>query len=91
MPSLLPGGNVPMAIGSGTEVVKEMSHVILIKRNMRGIVVAVDIAKVTLRRRLFDPFFKQVVSPELAALGLFIALLTVCFGIYTAKVYREGR
>ena len=37
------------------------------------------------------PLFKQVVSLELAAPGLFIGLLAICFGIYTAKVNREGR
>jgi Cu+-exporting ATPase len=42
--------NVGMAIGSGTDVAKETGDVILIKDDIRDVVVALDVAKATMRK-----------------------------------------
>jgi Cu+-exporting ATPase len=42
--------DVGMAIGSGTDVAKETGHVILIKDDLRDVVVALEVAKATMRK-----------------------------------------
>jgi Cu+-exporting ATPase len=89
--------DVGIAIGSGTDVAKETGHVILIKDDVRDVVVALDVARATMRKvkeNLFwafayntlaipagagvlYPFWKLVVSPELAALLMALSSLTV--------------
>jgi len=89
--------DVGIAIGSGTDVAKETGHVILIKEDLRDVVVAMEAAKATMRKvkqnlfwafsynvasipigaGLFYPFFKLVVSPELAALLMAVSSLSV--------------
>jgi Cu+-exporting ATPase len=89
--------DVGMAIGSGTDIAKETGHVILIKEDLRDVVVALEVAKATMRKvkenlfwafsynvasipigaGLFYPFFKLVVSPELAALLMALSSVTV--------------
>ncbi len=89
--------DVGMAIGSGTDIAKETGHVILIKEDLRDVVVALEVAKATMRKvkeNLFwafsynvasipigagvlYPFFKLVVSPELAALLMALSSVTV--------------
>jgi Cu+-exporting ATPase len=89
--------DVGMAIGSGTDVAKETGHVILIKEDLRDVVVALEVAKATMRKvkenlfwafsynvasipigaGLLYPFFKLVVSPELAALLMALSSVTV--------------
>ncbi|MBI3080491.1 MAG: heavy metal translocating P-type ATPase, partial [candidate division NC10 bacterium] len=91
--------DVGVAIGSGTDVAKETGHVILIKDDIRDVVVALETARATMRKvrqnlfwafayntlaipvgaGLFDPFWKLVVSPELAALLMAVSSLTVTF------------
>jgi len=65
--------NVGMAIGSGTDVAKETGHVILIKDDLRDVVVAIEIAKATMRKvkqNLFWAFIYNTLGIPLAA-GLF--------------------
>jgi len=97
--------DVGIAIGSGTDVAKETGHVILIKEDLRDVVVAMEAAKATMRKvkenlfwafgynvasipigaGLFYPFFKLVVSPELAALLMAISSLSVTLNTLLLK------
>ena len=97
--------DVGMAIGSGTDVAKETGHVILIKEDLRDVVVALEVAKATMRKvkqnlfwafayntasiplgaGLFYPFFKLVVSPELAALLMALSSVTVTLNTLLLK------
>ncbi len=108
--------NVGIAIGSGTDVAKETGHVILIKGDLRDVVVAMEAAKATMRKvkenlfwafgynvasipigaGLFYPYFKLVVSPELAALLMALSSLSVTLNIlllkrFTPRIKREAR
>jgi Cu+-exporting ATPase len=65
--------NVGMAIGSGTDVAKETGDVILIKDDIRDVVVALEVAKATMRKvkqNLFWAFIYNTLGIPLAA-GLF--------------------
>lgn len=97
--------NVGIAIGSGTDVAKETGHVILIKEDLRDVVVAMEVAKATMRKvkenlfwafgynvasipigaGLFYPYFKLVVSPELAALLMAVSSLSVTLNTLLLK------
>jgi Cu+-exporting ATPase len=97
--------DVGIAIGSGTDVAKETGHVILIKDDVRDVVVALEVARATMRKvkqnlfwafayntlsipvgaGLFYPFWKLVVSPELAALLMAVSSLTVTLNTLLLK------
>jgi Cu+-exporting ATPase len=97
--------DVGIAIGSGTDVAKETGHVILIKDDPRGVAVALEIARATMRKvkqnlfwafayntlsipvgaGLFYPFWKLVVSPELAALLMAVSSITVTLNTLLLK------
>ena len=65
--------DVGMAIGSGTDIAKETGHVILIKEDLRDVVVAIEVAKRTMRKvreNLFWAFSYNVASIPIGA-GLF--------------------
>src|SRR6266508_2091451 len=71
--------NVGLAIGSGTDVAKETGDVILIKDDIRDVVVALEIAKATMRKvkqNLFWAFFYNTLGIPLGA-GLFYAFASV--------------
>jgi Cu+-exporting ATPase len=98
--------NVGIAIGSGTDVAKETGHVILIKEDLRDVVVAIEVAQGTMRKvkqnlfwafiynllgvpigaGLLYPFWKIVVSPELAA--FFMATSSVSVTLNTLLLKR---
>jgi Cu+-exporting ATPase len=62
--------DVGMAIGSGTDVAKETGDVILIKDDIRDVVVALEVAKATMRKvkqNLFWAFFYNTLSIPLGA------------------------
>ncbi|HWQ83089.1 MAG TPA: heavy metal translocating P-type ATPase, partial [Anaerolineales bacterium] len=62
--------NVGMAIGSGTDVAKETGDVILIKDDIRDVVVALEVARATMskvKQNLFWAFFYNTLSIPLAA------------------------
>ena len=68
--------NVGMAIGSGTDVAKETGHVILIKDDLRDVVVAIEVAKATMnkvKQNLFWAFIYNTLGIPIAA-GLFYPL-----------------
>jgi Cu+-exporting ATPase len=65
--------DVGLAIGSGTDVAKETGDVILIKDDVRDVIVALEIARATMRKvkqNLFWAFFYNTLGIPLAA-GLF--------------------
>jgi Cu+-exporting ATPase len=65
--------DVGMAIGSGTDVAKETGDVILIKDDLRDVVVALEVAKATMRKvkqNLFWAFIYNTLGIPLGA-GLF--------------------
>lgn len=62
--------DVGMAIGSGTDVAKETGDVILIKDDIRDVIVALEVARATMRKvkqNLFWAFFYNTLSIPLAA------------------------
>lgn len=62
--------NVGMAIGSGTDVAKETGHVILIKDDLRDVVIAIEIGKATMRKvkqNLFWAFIYNTLGIPIAA------------------------
>ncbi len=65
--------DVGIAIGSGTDVAKETGHVILIKEDLRDVIVAMEVARATMRKvrqNLFWAFGYNVASIPIGA-GLF--------------------
>jgi len=72
--------DVGMAIGSGTDVAKETGHVILIKDDLRDVVVALEIAKATMRKvkqNLFWAFVYNTLGIPIGAGLLYPALRLV--------------
>lgn len=94
-----------IALGSGTDVAKETGHVILLKEDLRDIVVAFEIARATMRKvrenlfwafayntlaiplaaGVFYPFWRLLVSPELAALLMAVSSLSVTLNTLRLK------
>ena len=71
--------DVGLAIGSGTDVAKETGDVILIKDDIQDVVVALEVAKATMRKvkqNLFWAFFYNVLGIPLGA-GLFYPLASL--------------
>jgi P-type Cu+ transporter len=71
--------DVGMAIGSGTDVAKETGHVILIKDDLRDVVVAIEVARATMnkvKQNLFWAFIYNTLGIPLAA-GLLYPFLRV--------------
>ena len=72
--------DVGMAIGSGTDVAKETGHVILIKDDLRDVVVALEVAKATMRKvkqNLFWAFVYNTLGIPIGAGLLYPALRVV--------------
>ncbi|MBI2371788.1 MAG: heavy metal translocating P-type ATPase [Deltaproteobacteria bacterium] len=106
----LAAADVGVAIGSGTDVAKETGHVILIKDDLRDVVVAMQIGRRTMRKvrenlfwafiynlagipigaGLLYPFFKVVVSPELAAFFMATSSVSVTLNTLLLKRYRPS-
>jgi Cu+-exporting ATPase len=62
--------DVGMAIGSGTDVAKETGHIILIKDDLRDVLVALEAAKATMRKvkqNLFWAFFYNTLGIPVGA------------------------
>ena len=71
--------DVGLAIGSGTDVAKETGDVILIKDDIRDVVVALEVAKATMRKvkqNLFWAFFYNTLGIPLGA-GLFYPIASL--------------
>jgi P-type Cu+ transporter len=102
--------DVGIAIGSGTDVAKETGDVILIKDDIRDVIVALEAAKSTMRKvkqnlfwaffyntmaipigaGLLYPFFKVVVSPELAGGLMAISSVSVTLNTLLLKRFKPS-
>ncbi len=79
--------NIGIAVGSGTDVAMETGDIVLIKNDLRDVVVAIQLSRATMRKirqNLFWAFFYNVALIPLAA-GAFYPLLGVLFDpVYAA-------
>src|SRR3990170_5844887 len=65
--------DIGIAIGSGTDIAKETGGIVLIKDDLRDVVMAVELSKKTMRKintNLFWAFFYNTIMIPIAALGL---------------------
>ena len=73
--------NIGIAVGSGTDVVVETGDIVLIKNDLRDVVVAIQLSRATMkkiRQNLFWAFFYNIALIPLAA-GAFYPLIHVLF------------
>jgi Cu+-exporting ATPase len=73
--------NIGIAVGSGTDVAMEAGDIVLIKNDLRDVVVGIQLSRATMRKirqNLFWAFFYNVALVPLAA-GAFYPLLHVLF------------
>ena len=79
--------NVGIAVGSGTDVAVETGDIVLIKNDLRDVVIAIQLSKATMRKikqNLFWAFFYNIILIPLAA-GAFYPILHVLFNpVYAA-------
>jgi Cu+-exporting ATPase len=73
--------NIGIAVGSGTDVALETGDIVLIKNDLRDVVVSIQLSRATMRKirqNLFWAFFYNVALVPLAA-GAFYPLIHVLF------------
>jgi len=73
--------NIGIAVGTGTDVAMETGDIVLIKNDLRDVVVAIQLSKATMRKirqNLFWAFFYNIILVPLAA-GAFYPILHVLF------------
>jgi Cu+-exporting ATPase len=79
--------NIGIAVGSGTDVAIETGDIVLIKNDLRDVVVAIQLSLATMkkiRQNLFWAFFYNIVLIPLAA-GAFYPIIHVLFDpVYAA-------
>jgi Cu+-exporting ATPase len=79
--------NIGIAVGGGTDVAVETGDIVLIKNDLRDVVVAIQLSWATMRKirqNLFWAFFYNIILIPLAA-GVFYPLLGVLFDpVYAA-------
>jgi Cu+-exporting ATPase len=79
--------NIGIAVGSGTDVAVETGDIVLIKNDLRDVVVAIQLSQATMRKirqNLFWAFFYNIILIPLAA-GVFYPVLHVLFDpVYAA-------
>jgi Cu+-exporting ATPase len=79
--------NIGIAVGSGTDVALETGDIVLIKNDLRDVVVGIQLSKATMRKirqNLFWAFFYNVALIPLAA-GAFYPIIHVLFDpVYAA-------
>jgi Cu+-exporting ATPase len=79
--------NIGIAVGSGTDVAIETGDIVLIKNDLRDVVVAIQLRRATIkkiRQNLFWAFFYNIVLIPLAA-GAFYPIIHVLFNpVYAA-------
>jgi Cu+-exporting ATPase len=80
--------NIGIAVGTGTDVAVETGDIVLIKNDLRDVVVAIQLSRATMRKirqNLFWAFFYNIVLVPLAA-GLFYPVLHVLFDPVYASI-----
>ena len=79
--------NIGIALGSGTDVAMETGDIVLIKNDLRDVVVAIQLSKATMtkiRQNLFWAFFYNIALVPLAA-GAFYPIIHALFDpVYAA-------
>jgi Cu+-exporting ATPase len=79
--------NIGIAVGSGTDVAVETGDIVLIKNDLRDVVVSIQLSRATMRKikqNLFWAFFYNIILVPLAA-GAFYPVLHVLFDpVYAA-------
>jgi len=79
--------NIGIAVGSGTDVAMETGDIVLIKNDLRDVIIAIQLSRATMRKirqNLFWAFFYNVALIPLAA-GVFYPILHVLFNpVYAA-------
>ncbi len=79
--------NIGIAVGSGTDIAMETGDIVLIKNDLRDVVVAIQLSKATMRKirqNLFWAFFYNIALVPLAA-GAFYPIIHVLFDpVYAA-------
>jgi Cu+-exporting ATPase len=79
--------NIGIAVGSGTDVAIETGDIVLVKNDLRDVVVAIQLSRATMkkiRQNLFWAFFYNIVLIPLAA-GAFYPIIHVLFNpVYAA-------
>jgi Cu+-exporting ATPase len=79
--------NIGIAVGSGTDVAVETGAIVLIKNDLRDVVVSIQLSRATMRKikqNLFWAFFYNIILIPLAA-GAFYPILHVLFDpVYAA-------
>lgn len=79
--------NIGIAVGSGTDVALETGDIVLIKNDLRDVVVGIQLSQATMRKikqNLFWAFFYNIILIPLAA-GVFYPILHVLFDpVYAA-------
>ena len=80
--------NIGIAVGSGTDVAVETGDIVLIKNDLRDVVVAIQLSRATMkkiRQNLFWAFFYNIALIPLAA-GAFYPILHVLFNPVYASI-----
>ena len=79
--------NIGIAVGTGTDVAVETGDIVLVKNDLRDVVIAIQLSRATMRKirqNLFWAFFYNIILIPLAA-GLFYPILHVLFNpVYAA-------
>jgi len=73
--------NIGIALGSGTDIAVETGDIVLIKNDLRDVVIAIQLSRATMRKirqNLFWAFFYNIILIPLAA-GAFYPLIHVLF------------
>ena len=80
--------NIGIAVGTGTDVAVETGDIVLIKNDLRDVVVAIQLSRATMRKirqNLFWAFFYNIILIPLAA-GAFYPILHVLFDPVYASI-----